>query len=95
VMLPKHEGDTEVLIHLSLLAGYKINKLALWAEFNNLFIASGSGGDFNDRNINQLLLCGQYDFGFIRPGISYMFPLKDELNDMQKGAIGVKVDFLF
>ena len=99
VVIPKAEveSDSEVWLHLSLQAGYRINKLALWAEFNDIIYASQLDQeiDFNDRNINQLVLCGQYEFGVIRPGISYMFPLKDDISDLQKGAIGVKVDFLF
>jgi len=97
VLIPKNSdsGETEFLIHLSLQAGYKFDNLALWAEFNDIMIASEPDISFNDRNINQLIFCGQYDFGVVRPGLYYMLPLKDEINDYQKSAIGFKVDFSF
>jgi hypothetical protein len=98
VVIPKEEDyDTEIWFHFSLLAGYRIDKLSLWAEFNDIIFASQLDAeiDFNDRNINQIVFCGQYNFGVIRPALCYMLPLKDELNDIQTGAIGFKVDFNF
>ncbi len=99
ILIPKNNeyGNAEVWFHFSLQAGYKIDNLALWAEFNDLIFASQLDEDieFNERNINQLLFCGQYNFGMIRPGLCFMLPLKDELNDYQSGAIGVKVDVNF
>ncbi len=95
VMIPKNDGDTEIIFHMSLVAGWRFDNLSLWAEFNDILIASEPEMDFNDRNINQLVFCGQYNFGMVRPGLCYMLALEDELTAYQKGAIGVKVDFSF
>ncbi|MDZ7604730.1 MAG: hypothetical protein U5K79_03890 [Cyclobacteriaceae bacterium] len=40
VLIPKTEGETELLFHMSLVAGWKFDNLSLWAEFNNILIAS-------------------------------------------------------
>jgi len=95
LMIPKNGGETELIFHLSLVAGWRFENLSFWAELNDIMLASVPDISFNDRNINQLLFCGQYDFGVVRPGLCYMLPLKDELNDYQKSAIGFKVDFSF
>jgi hypothetical protein len=85
-------ADLELLLHVGAKAGYKINKLSLWTEFNGIFIVSESGWNFNDRLTSQLMFGGQLNFNKVKPGIFYGIPLKKNLREYQNGILGFKVD---
>jgi hypothetical protein len=86
-------GGAELFGHYGLAGGFPLANVAFFAELLGVFIISEDVEDFGDRFSHSLALGAQLTMGQVRPGLFYMLPLDDDLNNIIDGTLGLKVDF--
>ena len=93
LMIPtKGKGDTELFIHYGLTAGFQGNKFAIFTELVGLVIITEDSDEFSDRFVHSIDLGATYISNSISPGVFYKLYLKENLSDIVKGVLGIKID---
>ena len=88
--------DTEFLIDLNILGGYRTEKFDLNAGITTTTIISEDVNDFDDRILRQLVSTFTYTAGAWKPGLIFRIPLdEDNFGDSFDISIGVHVGYTF
>jgi hypothetical protein len=93
LLVPTEGGEVELFGHYGLAGGFPLANVAFFAELLGVFIISEDVEDFGDRFSHSLALGAQLTMGQVRPGLFYMLPLDDDLNNIIDSTLGLKVDF--
>ncbi len=89
----KGEGrDTELFMHYGLTAGFQGKNFAIFTELVGLVIITEDIDEFSDRFYHSIDLGATYISNNISPGVFYKLYLKENLSDIVKGVLGIKID---
>lgn len=92
--LPKN-GDPEVIIHYGLSGGFRLNALALLAEFYGIMWLDECRRDLGNEFWNHSISLGAgLKSGSFRPAIFYQMRLDEELGDGSNGVLGIQCEFI-
>jgi len=76
-------GDMEILLNYGLGLGVRRGELEMGVEVVGIYLASADNVDFGHASHHQLSLGLQYTLGDVAPGVSFTFPLDEDLPYIQ------------
>ncbi len=85
------DRDSEIYLRYAFGGGYNSGTVGVSGELLGLAIVSEEVDEFNDRFYSSLNLGVHYTKGLIKPSLFYSIYLKDEMNDIVSGVLGIKV----
>jgi hypothetical protein len=85
-------GDTELLLHYGLTAGFQGNNFALLTELVGVVIITDDTDEFSDRFSHSINFGANYVSKSVTPGIFYKLYLKEDLSDFVDGVFGINID---
>ncbi len=94
LLVPTEGGDVELFGHYGLAGGFPLANVAFFAELLGVFIVTEDYDDFGDRFTHSLAFGAQLTTSQVRPGLFYILPLDNNLNNIIDGTLGLKVDFV-
>ncbi|MBI9063138.1 MAG: hypothetical protein JEZ14_14240 [Marinilabiliaceae bacterium] len=83
--------DSEVFVRYAFGGGYNSGTLAVSGELIGQAIVSEDMDEFNNRFCSSLNFGVHYTKSFIKPSLFYSVYLKDDINEVVSGVLGVKV----
>ena len=94
IMIPtqRDAGDTELLLHYGLTAGYLTENFSLITELIGLFIITEDADDFGDSFEHSINFGASYVSETITPGIFYKIYLSEDLSDVIDGVLGINIE---
>lgn len=87
--------DTEVLMHYGLSSGIKLAPLTIMVEVLGLAIITEDVDDFEDRFEHHAAFGVSLNGHNLRSSLFYQIPLHDDLKEITKGVLGVKLEVAF
>ncbi|MCP5050959.1 MAG: hypothetical protein GY940_27595 [bacterium] len=96
-------GDTVILLHYGVTAGYRASSVLLKAEFAGIatFEDGGLGVPFTStanepgKTFNAVAFGLQWNYRNLRPGLFYKLYLREDMRDVVKSVVGFKLDISF
>ncbi len=93
-MVPTNGGGApEMYIDYNLELWYRSASAGIGSGFTGRLLTTQSDLDFGERTVHQMGLAGYADFGIIRPGLNFRFPLDDDLSEVLDFVYGFSVTF--
>lgn len=85
-------GEAELFGHYGLAGGFPFARVTFFAELLGNFIISEPTEDLAERFTHSLAAGAQMTDSRVRPGLFYVLPLDDEINNFLDGTLGLRVD---